>query len=243
MQEITRVCSLFTPMNITCRLYWVHDYDLIGLADSVDISIAKCAKNALIAYACGDKDYIINVPANSMVRERSNRTFHFRIDPKKPKEKQAYDIYNTFSRGVRNSAIKNMIRMYMDSANFAPYASERSAKPLTEEKQHYEKVSQAHEEAEDKPLTSVLRMCASNPGNKAADTEAESSGSEPGETKPEQFLSAASAAEEPEMLPVDQETDGLPVTQGIPLDPLVDEYQQDEDDGPNIFDWFDENLG
>ena len=243
MQGSTRACcSLYTPMNITCRLYWVHDYDLIGLADSVDISIAKCAKNALIAYACGDKDFIISVPADSVVRERSNRAFHFRIDPKNPKEKQAYDVYNTFSRGIRNSAIKNMIRMYMDSANFAPYASERSAKLLTKEEQHNKKSVHTHEEAKDQPLTSVLQMHASRPGNNAADTETESSGSESRETKPAPFLSAASAGE-PEISPSDQEKE-LQLTRGTPLElSSVDEYQQDEDDGPNIFDWFDENLG
>jgi len=230
------------PMNITCRLYWVHDYDLIGLADSVDISIAKCAKNALIAYACGDKDFIINVPADSLVRERSNRAFHFRIDPKNPKEKQAYDIYKTFSRGVRNSAIKNMIRMYMDSANFAPYTSERSAELLVKEKQQYKKAFQAQEEAEDKPMAAVLQICTSSSDNNATNTEDESSVSGLREMTPVPVISSTASADKSGRIPPDQGEE-LSLTQDMPLEPSADEYQQDEEDGLNIFDWFDENLG
>ena len=111
-------------MNITIRLYWVHDYDLIGLADSPDISLSKCAKKALIAYAQGDRDYSIHVPDDSRVKEKkTNRMIHFRIDPNNPDEEAAYKVYRGFGRGVRNSAIKNMIRMYMDKANFQPYIS------------------------------------------------------------------------------------------------------------------------
>ena len=85
-------------------------------------------------------------------------------------------------------------------------------------------------------------MHASRPGYNAADTEVESSGSESRETKPAPFLSAASAGD-PEISPPDLEKE-LQLTRGTPLEPSsVDEYQQDEDDGPNIFDWFDENLG
>lgn len=117
-------------MNITLRLYWVHDYDLIGLADSPDISLSKCAKQVLLAYARNDKDFRICVPENSQVREKkTNRIIHFRIDPDNPEEKSAYEAYHKIDRGVRNSAIKNMIRMYMDKANFQPYLSYSSSNP------------------------------------------------------------------------------------------------------------------
>jgi len=210
-------------MNITLRLYWVHDYDLIGLADSPDISLSKCAKQVLLAYARNDKDFRICVPENSQVREKkTNRIIHFRIDPDNPEEKDAYAAYHKIDRGVRNSAIKNMIRMYMDKANFQPYLSYPSSNPNIFFDDH-EAIVNRNESC---LISEAKNSHASEPKKTVGfNNRSEAKGSDPAPDEKSVALSA-----------LDDSAYNRQDTYETQAD------TSDQFEVPDIFDWFDQNL-
>lgn len=211
-------------MNITLRLYWVHDYDLIGLADSPDISLSKCAKQVLLAYARNDKNFRICVPENSQVREKkTNRIIHFRIDPGNPEEKDAYDAYHKIDRGVRNSAIKNMIRMYMDKANFQPYLSYPSSNPNIFFDDHKAAVSSNE--------SSLMAEVKHNLTLESLKSDGFNNRSEAKDNDP--FLVENSAA----LSVLDDLSSNGPDTAETQAD------VSDHLEATDIFDWFDQNLG
>lgn len=111
-------------MIITMRIYWIHDLDLIGICDNPKMNIAKCAKQALIAYAKDRDDYLIHVPDNQDYEiEKLNRKINFQLNPKREDDAKAIELWKKLTRGTKNSALKNMIRMYLDKPVFTPYVA------------------------------------------------------------------------------------------------------------------------
>lgn len=107
-------------MNIIVRLYWQHDLDLVALCMHPDFDMGKWMKKAVVAFAKGDAGFKIPLPRSMPYRvELDNCSTHFGLTPGKDDEIIA--CMNGFRYGQRNSAIKNIFRMYLETPYLDPY--------------------------------------------------------------------------------------------------------------------------
>lgn len=103
-------------MNVIVRLYWQHDLDLIALAKHPDFEIGRWMKKAVIAFVRGDDNFVIPLPRPQPYQIKLvNCDTHFVLSYK---EADVVEFFKNFRYGVRNSAIKQIFRMYLERPNF-----------------------------------------------------------------------------------------------------------------------------
>ena len=107
-------------MNIIVRLYWQHDLDLVALCMHPDFDMGKWMKKAVVAFSKGDAGFKIPLPRSMPYRvELDNCSTHFGLTP--GKDDDIIACMNGFRYGQRNSAIKNIFRMYLEAPYLDPY--------------------------------------------------------------------------------------------------------------------------
>lgn len=101
-------------MNITVRLYKLHDYDLIFLYKNLRFPVQEAMKKALAAYVRNEPVFF-DVPVEEIKEDSllkiKNAQFHIKLD-----EKEDQDIIQYLSRikkYYRNSFLKNLLRGYL----------------------------------------------------------------------------------------------------------------------------------
>lgn len=111
-------------MNIIVRLYWQHDLDLVALCMHPDFDMKTWVKRAMIAFSKGDTGFSIPLPRPMPYRvELDNCCIHFGLTP--GVDDETISCMNGFRYGQRNSAIKNIFRMYLEGAYLDPYYNDK----------------------------------------------------------------------------------------------------------------------
>lgn len=102
-------------MNVIVRLYWQHDLDLIALAKHPDFEIGRQMKKAVIAFVRGDDSFVIPLPRPQPYQVKLvNCDTHFILTYN---DEDVIQYFKNFRYGVRNSAIKQIFRMYLERPN------------------------------------------------------------------------------------------------------------------------------
>lgn len=111
-------------MNVIVRLYWQHDLDLVALNMHPDFDMGKWMKKAVIAFAKGDAGFVIPLPRSMPYHANlESCSTHFALAP--GKDADIIACLNGFRYGQRNSAIKNIFRMYLEAPYLEPYYNEK----------------------------------------------------------------------------------------------------------------------
>lgn len=116
-------------VNITVRLYKLHDFDLIYLYKNLRFPIKEAMKRALIAYV-RDEPVFFQVPVTHVKNDELSNIKHAQFHIKLSEEEDADVIQylSTLKRFYRNSFLKNLLRSYL--AGPVAYAYEET---LTDE--------------------------------------------------------------------------------------------------------------
>lgn len=113
-------------MNITVRLYKLHDYDLIYLYKNLRFPVRDAMKKALIGYVRGEPaffDFPIEKIEKDELADIKNAQFHIKLDPET--EADVIEYLSGLKRYYRNSFLKNLLRGYL--AGPAVYVYEEDA--------------------------------------------------------------------------------------------------------------------
>lgn len=99
-------------MDITVRLYIRHDLDLIGLKCNPNFNFNKYMKDAVIAWANEDSNFIIPmpVPAEEKIPLKSS-VFHFRLNNKE--HEYVIKRLKSIRYSYRNAFLKTIFRHYL----------------------------------------------------------------------------------------------------------------------------------
>lgn len=101
-------------MNITVRLYKLHDYDLIYLYKNLRFSIKDAMKKALLAYVRNEPVFfdfpVKRIDADNLENVK-NAQFHIQLDETEDADSIAY--LSGLKRYYRNSFLKNLLRGYL----------------------------------------------------------------------------------------------------------------------------------
>lgn len=101
-------------MNITVRLYKLHDYDLIFLYKNLRFPVKDAMKKALENFVRNEHfffDYpIANVHSDSL-RNLTNAQFHIKLN--EDEDEDIILFLEGLKRNYRNSFLKNLLRGYM----------------------------------------------------------------------------------------------------------------------------------
>ncbi|WP_373266194.1 hypothetical protein [Hungatella hathewayi] len=101
-------------MNITVRLYKLHDYDLIYLYKNLQFPVRDAMKEALKAYVRNEPVFIklpIKNPDTDNLIQVKNAQFHIKLDDKE--EADLIDFLKGLKNFYRNSFLKNLLRGYL----------------------------------------------------------------------------------------------------------------------------------
>lgn len=101
-------------VNITVRLYKLHDFDLIYLYKNLRFPIKEAMKKALIAYV-RDEPVFFQVPIAKIKTDELSNIKHAQFHIKLSEEEDADVIQylSTLKRFYRNSFLKNLLRSYL----------------------------------------------------------------------------------------------------------------------------------
>lgn len=120
-------------MNVIVRFYWQHDLDLIALNMHPDFDMGRWIKRAVIAYARKDWDFYIPLPRSMPYTvELGNCCTHFRLSPEK--DADVIEFLNGFRSGFRNSAIKIILRRFLQDIYIDPFFNDQTY--LTKSRHH-----------------------------------------------------------------------------------------------------------
>lgn len=104
-------------MDITVRLYKLHDYDLIYLYKNLRFPIKDAIKKALISYVRNEPVFF-EVPVEKISEDNlsdiKNAQFHIKLDNEE--EKDIIDFLSGLKKFYRNSFLKNLLRGYLAGA-------------------------------------------------------------------------------------------------------------------------------
>ena len=110
-------------MNVTLRLYKRHDLDLIPVVTSSTFKLTKQIKGAIRAYL-NDEPFRIPIESVAAVdNERGTYLLHFCIN--REKEPDLFTFVTSLKTGKRNSAIKNLLRYYLDTIYLGEYLNDK----------------------------------------------------------------------------------------------------------------------
>ena len=101
-------------MDITVRLYKLHDYDLIYLYKNLQFPVRDAMKKALIAYVRNEPvffDYPVNKVNDDNLVDIKNVQFHLKLN--ETDEADVIEYLKGLKRFYRNSFLKNLLRGYL----------------------------------------------------------------------------------------------------------------------------------
>ncbi len=102
-------------MNIIVRFNWQHDLDLAALNQHPDYRMGQMMKAAVKAAARGDQEFTIPIPDSFPHPVRIEDGYcHFRLST--DKDADVIDYLKNIRYGFRNSALKQIFRLYMERA-------------------------------------------------------------------------------------------------------------------------------
>lgn len=110
-------------MNVTLRLYKRHDLDLIPVVMSSTFRLTRQIKAAIRAYL---NDEPFRIPIESVARIDSSKNvylLHFCIN--REKEPDLFTFVTSLKSGKRNSALKNLLRYYLDTMYLGEYMDDK----------------------------------------------------------------------------------------------------------------------
>lgn len=110
-------------MNVTLRLYKRHDLDLIPVVMSSSFRLTKQIKGAIRAYL---NDESFRIPIESVAHVDSSKNvylLHFCIN--REKEPDLFAFVTNLKSGKRNSALKNLLRYYLDTMYLGEYMDDK----------------------------------------------------------------------------------------------------------------------
>lgn len=110
-------------MNVTLRLYKRHDLDLIPVVMSSSFRLTKQIKGAIRAYL---NDESFRIPVESVTHVDSSKNvylLHFCIN--REKEPDLFAFVTNLKSGKRNSALKNLLRYYLDTMYLGEYMDDK----------------------------------------------------------------------------------------------------------------------
>lgn len=120
-------------MDITVRLYKLHDYDLIYLYKNLRFPIKDAIKKALIAYVRNESVFF-EVPVEKVSEDNlndiKNAQFHIKLDEEE--EKDIIDFLAGLKRFYRNSFLKNLLRGYLAGPATYVYEEQPDIKEVEE---------------------------------------------------------------------------------------------------------------
>lgn len=101
-------------MNITVRLYKLHDYDLIYLYKNQCFPIKEAMKKALCAYV-RNKPVFFDFPVKEVNEDQlvhvKNAQFHIKLDDED--DADVIEYLSRLKKFYRNSFLKNLLRGYL----------------------------------------------------------------------------------------------------------------------------------
>lgn len=109
-------------MDITVRLYRLHDYDLIYLYKNLRWSVKDAMIEALKAYVRKEPVKIrfpIKVADTDEIRNIKNAQFHIKLN--ELEDRDLIEFLGTLKKNYRNSFLKNLLRYYLYSAPIMYY--------------------------------------------------------------------------------------------------------------------------
>lgn len=112
-------------MDITVRLYKLHDFDLIYLYKNLRFPIRDAMKKALISYVRNEPvffDFPIEIPESDKLIDIKSSQFHIKLDENTDKDIILY--LSGLKRFYRNSFLKNLLRGYLTGPAAFVYESE-----------------------------------------------------------------------------------------------------------------------
>lgn len=101
-------------MDITVRLYKLHDYDLIYLYKNLRFPIRDAMKKALFSYVRNEPvffDFPIEIPSEDKLIDIKNSQFHIKLD--NDEDKDIIEYLSGLKKYYRNSFLKNLLRGYL----------------------------------------------------------------------------------------------------------------------------------
>ena len=101
-------------MNITVRLYKLHDYDLIYLYKNLRFPIKDAMKKALFAYVRTEPvffDFPVKRIDTDNLEKIKNAQFHIKLD--KTEDADIISYLSRLKKFYRNSFLKNLLRGYL----------------------------------------------------------------------------------------------------------------------------------
>lgn len=106
-------------MDILIRFYVAHDLDLLELKARENFDMRATIKKALRAFV-RNEDFIVSIP-NEKPKNNFFKNDCLSIRIKNSKDQDIIDFITNIRPGLRNSAIKNILRNYIPAFNIEPY--------------------------------------------------------------------------------------------------------------------------
>ena len=119
------IFSEVQALNITIRLYKLHDYDLIYLYKNLRFPIKTAMYKALKAYVKKEPfklKFPIDIPKEDQLVKIKNAQFHLKLDEIEDWEEIAY--LKELKDYYRNSFLKNLLRYHLYAAPIYVYKKE-----------------------------------------------------------------------------------------------------------------------
>lgn len=101
-------------MEITVRLYKLHDYDLIYLYKNLNFPVKQAMKKALLSYVRNNPCFFevpVRIPTKENLALVKNAQFHIHLDSEE--EADIILFLSGLKKNYRNSFLKNLLRGYL----------------------------------------------------------------------------------------------------------------------------------
>lgn len=112
-------------MDITVRLYKLHDYDLIYLYKNLRFPIKDAMKKALLAYVRNEPvfiDFPVEKVNQDNLTDIKSAQFHLKLDA--VADADAIEYLGSLKKYYRNSFLKNLLRGYLTGPASYVYESD-----------------------------------------------------------------------------------------------------------------------
>ena len=99
-------------MDVTIRLYWKTDADLLALSQYPNFNIQELMRLSVIAWANNDRDFCISCPVGRISTVIKSKVVHIQF--RGEDEQYIIDKLNQIKYGWKSTLIKTLLRGYLD---------------------------------------------------------------------------------------------------------------------------------